>query len=186
VRRLLAPQGEIIRSAWVTEFDDPSYLGYLSTESGRFFSLDARHGQCAELPIERFFPRREAIMIFGNLFDQTVRIIDGSSVHYMAISSDTPYRQLRTYRLGGPSCRAGAGARRPAPCRLTFTSGDSAYIYPRLLMGWSWHCIPLCLLLAAGIAMLARRESRSRFILKVLGVLVFGLFLAVPLLLWRR
>jgi len=125
-------------------------------------------------------------MIFGNLFDQTVRIIDGSSVHYMAISSDTPYRQLRTYRLEVPSDRADAVARWLFPFELTFTSGDSAYIYPRLLMGWSWHCIPLCLLLAAGIAMLARRESRSRFILKVLGVLVFGLFLAVPLLLWRR
>ncbi len=186
VGRLLAPQDESIRSACVTEFDDPSYLGYLSTESGRFFSLDAQQGQCAELPIERFFPRREAIMIFGNLFDQTVRIIDGSSVHYMAISSDTPYRQLRTYRLEVPSDLADAVARWLFPFELTFTSGDSAYIYPRLLMGWSWRCIPLCLLLATGIALLARRESRPRFILKVLGVLVFGLFLAVPLLLWRR
>lgn len=185
-RRLHAPQGDGIQMAWVTEFDNHRSLGYVSSESGRFYSVDALSGQCMELPLGGFSPRRESLMVFGNFFDQTIRIIDEPSVRYIAINSAAPLQQLRLYSLELPSDWVDRVAQWLFPFELTLTSRNSVYIYPRMQAHWSWQGLPLCFLLACLTAGLTRRESVVSRILKACGVLLFGIYLALPLLLWRR
>lgn len=186
LRRLEAPEGERIEMAWITEYEVNTTLGYVSTASGRMYRVDAARGTCYEMPVGGFSPGKESLMVFGNVFDQTVRIIGSPIIRYEAISSATPHRGLRSYRVRVPEDWVDHVAQWVFPFELSVRSGDSTYIYPRVQARWTWHCLPLCVLLAAATLAITRGERRGRRIAKALGTLLFGVYLFVPLLLWRR
>lgn len=186
LRELEAPQGESIENAWVTEYEKNSTLGYISTSSGRLYRVDAASGACSEVPVGRFAPREESLMIFGNMFDQTIRIIHAPDIRYAAVTTAAPHRVLRSYTLRVPEARSDRAARWLFPFELSLTSEQSAFIYPRIIAGWTWHCLPLSVALSVATLGMSRGARRKHRLAKALGVLVLGLYLFVPLVLWRR
>ena len=72
----------------------------------------------------------------------------------------------------------------PPPFRLVFTASSDKYIKPRL-RDFSYLALGLNTLLAAGWAVYSMKKRRCRTI-RVLGILVLGIYLLVPLLLTDR
>lgn len=186
LRRLEAPRDEKIEWAWVTEYEKNTTLGYVATASGRMYRVDAMGGICTELPIGKFSPREESIMIFGNMFDQTVRIIKAPSIRYEATTSEPPHSALRSYTVRVPEDWVDFAARWLLPFEMSLSNDNSAYIYPRIQAGWGWRSLCLGVLLAAATVRISRGEQRRRRIFKTLGVLLLGIYLFIPLLVWRR
>lgn len=185
VRRLMGPPEGQIAQVWVTEFEDRLSLGYVATTLGGFYRIDARTGACVELPIGGFDPRTMSLVLLGNKFDQTVKIIQERAVRYVALSGGAGApRVLRTRQLDVPEMASARVGRFLVPFELHFSDGDSAQVYPRVL--WSGvSSLVLGALLALATMVVFRRFSCGRRIVSALGVLFLGVYLLIPLLLWR-
>ena len=184
VRRLEAPARGKIDQVWLTEFEDMRSLGYLSTDDGGFYRIDARTGACEALPVGGYDPHRTTMVILGNKFDQTVKLIEDSVVRYVALSAGSAPQVLRTHRFVLPAMVSEQVGRYLVPFELAFSDRLSTQIYPRVEY-FGWTALPLALLLAVATFFLFHRAPLTQRLFKALGVLVFGVYLLIPLLLWR-
>lgn len=178
VRRPDIPAGLGIEHIFVTEFRDRRLLGLLVDKDNRLHALETDYTLHA-LPIGTVDPRRESLSIVGDLFYWTVEVGNAGSERLIAVNA-RDYTRVDEHVF---EPMAGAWQRRFGylfPFSLSFTSSTDGYVEPRL-GDFSLSALWLGLALGMGCALLCRRPLGGRW-WQVAGVIVFGLFLFIPLL----
>ena len=125
------------------------------------------------MPVGSFDPTTESLMIVGNLFNRTVHIGGNDSVRWYGLRADD--RTLVTQReVSFPPSAAQKIAGWVFPFRLSFTSSDDGYAYPRFEGGSPWAFVLGAVLAGAWIAM--RRKRKRRIVLPALVILATGMY----------
>ena len=178
VRRTEIPASLGIRHFFVTEFPDQRLFGFLTDRQNRLYALEAEDYSLHEIPVGEFDPTQDGIMIIGDKFYWTVTVQNAESERLVAVNA-RDYSKADEYR---PDTTIEAWERRAEylfPFTLSFTSPLDGFVKPRLA-GFSWQALGLGALLALAYALLHRRTIRCR-IPALCGILLFGLFLFIPL-----
>ena len=180
VRRTdISPSLEI-RRIFVTEFADRRLFGFLVDKDDRFYALETGDYSLHELPVGTFDPAQEGMMIVGDMFYWTV-ILQGLGTERLVAVNARDYSRVDAY---APESAPEAWERRAEylfPFSLSFTSPLDGYVKPRL---GDFSCLAFGLgaLLAAAYAVLRRRMPPGKRLLRMAGIVLFGLFLFIPLL----
>ena len=160
VRRTDIPAELGIRHIFVTEYADHRLFGFL--------------------PVGTFDPAREGMMIIGDMFYWTVTVQASESERLVAINA-RDYSRADEYV---PRSAAQTWERRAEylfPFSLSFTSPLDGYVKPRLA-DFSCLAFGLGAVLAVVYAVLRRRVPPGKRVLRIAGIVLFGLFLFIPLL----
>lgn len=136
-----------------------------------------------QLPIDRFDPRTEEIMIIADLFHWTVCVSGDRGTRYYAVDAND-YSLCGTLSDPSEVRWTEKVAKWVFPFELSFTSYDDEYVYPRLT-NFSVSALVLNLLLA-GIYLLVLRRQMRYTVIPACGVVILGLYLFLPLLVLRR
>lgn len=179
VRRTDIADSLQIGQIFVTEFADRKNLGFLVDSEKRFYTLDAEDYGLHEIPLGTFDPTRESMMIIGDMFYWTVAIQGSESKRYVAVNA-RDYSLADVYRPEETPQAWVEYAKYLFPFELTFTSPQDGYVKPRIAE-LSPRALWLGLALGALYALI-RRKSPGRRRWQIAGVVLLGLFLFVPLL----
>ena len=87
VRRTDVADSLQIGQIFVTEFADRKSLGFLVDSEKRFYTLGAEDYKLHEIPVGKFGPTRENMMIIGDMFYWTVTIQGAESKRYVAVNA---------------------------------------------------------------------------------------------------
>ena len=156
----------------VTEFPGRQYIGYLTDRNSQLYVLTSDY-KMIRMPVGSFDPKTESLMIVGNLFNRTVRISGNDSVRWYGLRADD--RTLVTQQeVSFPPSAAQKIAGWLFPFRLSFTSSDDGYAYPRFEGGSPYAFILGVLLAGAWITM--RRKRKQRVVLPALVILATGMY----------
>lgn len=186
LRRLSSPSSAPIQAAWVTEFDERWSLGFVSTQDGRFYYVEAASGECIELPVGGYDPVQRPILIYGNLLDMTTRVITDDSVRYLAVSRGLAPRVLRNFCQVIPRDKSDCIAEYLFPFEMRLSSPHTSYIFPYVERGLGWRSFVLSALLSLVLFFLLRAGTLQGRLIKSAAVLLLGVFALIPLLVWRR
>lgn len=185
-----------ISDIFVTEFPDRKLLGFISGVNGELMALSAEDYSIHEVPVGGFFPRKEQIMIVGDMFYWTVniqsleseRIVAVNPRNWKCVESHTPeikvekWEKVQEYIF---------------PFSLEFISPLDEYIRPRIeniSLKALWTGAFLMLLYAAGSYFCKKRNkpgydknSGGIFISIFLysAILVFGIYAFIPLIVFN-
>ena len=168
-----------IGQIFVTEFADRKSLGFLVDSEKRFYTLGAEDYKLHEIPVGKFGPTRENMMIIGDMFYWTVTIQGAESKRYVAVNA-RDYSLADEYRPEEKPQAWAEYAKYLFPFELSFTSPLDGYVKPRIAEV-SFQALWLGLVLGAFYALIRRRSPGGR-LWQTVGVVLFGLFLFVPLL----
>ncbi len=183
VRYVEIPDSVRITDIFVTEFSDRRSYAFLSDSAHRMYLLTHPGYELKPLPIDRFDPRTEEIMIIADLFHWTVSVSGNDGTRYYAVDAND-YSLCGTLTQPQEERWTDRVARWIFPFELSFTSYDDEYVYPRLA-NFSAAALVLNLLLA-GVYLLLRRRQARQAVIPTCGVVLLGLFLFIPLLVIRR
>ena len=157
---------------FVTEFPGRQYIGYLTDRNSQLYVLTSDY-ELIRMPVGSFDPKSESLMIVGNLFNRTVRISGDDSVRWYGLRADD--RTLVTQReVSFPPSAAQKIAEWLFPFRLSFTSSDDGYAYPRFEGGSPYAFILGAVLAGLWVAM--RRKKKQRVVLPALVILATGMY----------
>ena len=179
VRRTDVADSLQIGQIFVTEFADRKSLGFLVDSKKRFYTLGAEDYKLHEIPVGKFGPTRENMMIIGDMFYWTVTIQGAESKRYVAVNA-RDYSLADEYRPEEKPQAWAEYAKYLFPFELSFTSPLDGYVKPRIAEV-SFQALWLGLVLGAFYALIRRRSPGGR-LWQTVGVVLFGLFLFVPLL----
>lgn len=179
VRRTDVADSLQIGQIFVTEFADRKSLGFLVDSEKRFYTLGAEDYKLHEIPVGKFGPTRENMMIIGDMFYWTVTIQGAESKRYVAVNA-RDYSLADEYRPEEKPQAWAEYAKYLFPFELSFTSPLDGYVKPRIAEV-SFQALWLGLVLGAFYALIRRRSPGGR-LWQTVGVVLFGLFLFVPLL----
>ena len=160
-------------------FADRKSLGFLVDSEKRFYTLGAEDYKLHEIPVGKFGPTRENMMIIGDMFYWTVTIQGAESKRYVAVNA-RDYSLADEYRPEEKPQAWAEYAKYLFPFELSFTSPLDGYVKPRIAEV-SFQALWLGLALGAFYALIRRRSPGGR-LWQTVGVVLFGLFLFVPLL----
>ena len=161
-----------MRHAFVTEFRNKRYFGFLTDEKHNLYALDKDYN-LVELPVEHFDPETESLMIIANMFNWTIRIDGDNEVRWYGIDSDD-HSLIRDRQLEFTPSTAQNMAEYIFPFSLSFTSYNDKYAYPRL-EDISYKALILNVVLAGVLVVIRRRKNKS-MILPALVTIVTGLY----------
>ena len=183
VRYIDIPDSVRITDIFVTEFSNRRSYAFLSDTAHRMYLLTNPGYELKQLPIDRFDPRTEEIMIIADLFHWTVCVSGDRGTRYYAVDAND-YSLCGTLSDPSEVRWTEKVAKWVFPFELSFTSYDDEYVYPRLT-NFSVSAVVLNLLLA-GIYLLVRRCQMRDAVIPACGVVILGLYLFIPLLVLRR
>ena len=87
-----------------------------------FYVLNNKTYDVIKTGVPSFNPEEDALSIFGNMFDWTVRVTGAGADRYYAVDARREYRLIDSMVYGSE--------RTPLP-GLVFTSYDDGYVKPR-------------------------------------------------------
>ena len=161
-----------MRHAFVTEFRSKRYFGFLTDGNHNLYALDKDYN-LVKLPVERFDPETESLMIIANMFNWTIRIDGDSEVRWYGIDSDD-HSLIRDRQMEFAPGSARKIAEYIFPFSLSFTSYNDKYTYLRL-EDISYKALILNIVLAGVLVVIRRRKNKS-LILPALVTIVTGLY----------
>ncbi|ADV43129.1 DUF4857 domain-containing protein [Bacteroides helcogenes] len=121
VRAISLPEGVKVNQLFVTEFKSRKTLGFLTDTDNHFYVLNSKTYELVKTGVPTYDPKKDAITIFGNMFDWTVCIKTDNNVMYYALDANN-YKLLRSIQS------ADENTGMPG---LHFTSSEDKYVKPR-------------------------------------------------------
>lgn len=182
VRRIEQPDSVVFTHAFVTEFPDKRLLGFLGNDRGDIHALEADYS-LHRLPLRPVDLRRERLIIVGDHFYWTA-IIERQGFERLTAVNARDYSLAAEHETDFPAAKWEQARKYLFPFRLVFTASSDKYVKPRF-HDFSYLALGLNLLLAIGWAVYSRKRRRCRAV-RILGILVLGIYLLVPLLLTSR
>lgn len=179
------PADEKAESVFIMENTDSRELGFVSCESGNFHVIERDGYKVTKLPVGEVNPRREKVSVMKNLFNWIVKISDDRQVRWYALDSDD-YSLLGSYGMTGEPSLSQQVASYIFPFTLSFTDINDCYAKPRF-KDFSAKALWLGAFLAVVVVavMLRGRCSRLRITVAVIATLIGGVFIFVPVMIFR-
>lgn len=87
VRLITTPESITPQHVFVTEFSDRANLGFMTDSENNMYVI-TKDNSVKLISGLKYKPERDAITIFGNLFDWTIRLVTDTHDNYYAISAD--------------------------------------------------------------------------------------------------
>lgn len=122
VHRVTLPDGLQPSYVYQTEFKNRKILGFVIGEDHQFYVLKMAGYVLAKLPIRAYNPRTDYLIILGNRFDWTVRVVSDDQDEYYAVDGET-FALIKQMTLPVEHERLWG---------IHFTSPKDKWIYPRL------------------------------------------------------
>lgn len=121
VRAIPLPEGVNVKYLFITEFKSHKTLGFLTDVNNNFYVLNNKTYDVVKTGVPAFNPEKDALSIFGNMFDWTVCIKTDDADTYYALNADD-YSLIKS--LSFPTGSSGIPG-------LHFTSYQDKYVMPR-------------------------------------------------------
>ena len=160
-------------------------LGFITDTENNAYFLEREGYSVMPLPVGKIDPRKENILVMGNLFNFTFRITRGDTTRWIAVER-TPegYSLLGEYTYVAPRTTASVVADYIFPYVLSFTSTSDSLAYPRLGR-WSGKALWLNIVLALVLAFAVRRRRGALSWSGVALTLVCGVYAFIPFIILR-
>lgn len=131
VRSIELPEGIQLKHIFVTEFRNRKTLAFMTDTDQAFYVLRSKTYDVVKVGIPAFNPEKEALSVFGNMFDWTLRVTRPEVETYYAVNADD-YSLIKSMELpAGELTVAEKTGKYIFPLRLSFTSGTDKYVMPR-------------------------------------------------------
>lgn len=181
VRRVASPDSLRFVQAYVTEFPDRRFIGFLADSQGIFYAIDARDYTLCRLPLAPTNLDEERLIVVGDMFYWTAIVDCGNREHLTAIDAQT-LAVVAEHDFDFPDASWQRTRRWVFPFRLVFSSPNDRFMAPHL-RDVSAYALLLNALCALSYLLLRRRNpNRCTVWLRSAGILLLGLFLFLPLL----
>lgn len=166
-----------MKYAFVTEFRNHRYYGFLTDAENRMYVLEAKTYQLRPLPVEYFDPEKQGLTVFGDDYYWTLQVSGDKQVDYYAVEAEN-YGLAARKTVVTPSDRAEYVGSYLFPFQLTFTSSADKFVYPRIMQ---FSAIAYLLNLCLAIVYLCRnKKPYNKKIFGALLLLFFGVFALFP------
>lgn len=131
VRSIELPDGIQLKHVFVTEFKNRKTLAFMTDADRSFYVLRNKTYEVVKVGIPSFDPEKEALAVFGNMFDWTLRVTRPEVEVYYAVNADD-YSLIKSMELPAEELSAAEKIGKYVfPLRLSFTSGTDKYVIPR-------------------------------------------------------
>lgn len=131
VRSIKLPEGVQLKHIFVTEFKNRKMLAFMTDINQALYVLRSKTYDVVKVGIPSFDPEEEALTVFGNMFDWTLRVTRPEAETYYAVNAGD-YSLIKSMELpAGELTAAEKVGKYVFPLRLSFTSGTDKYVTPR-------------------------------------------------------
>jgi len=121
VRAISLPEGVKAKYLFITEFKSRKTLGFLTDMENNFYVLNNKTYDLVKTGVPAFNPEKDALSIFGNMFDWTVCVKTAEADEYYALDAED-YSLIKSINFPNQSSRIPG---------LHFTSSQDKYVKPR-------------------------------------------------------
>lgn len=182
VRRIAKPDSVTFKEAFVTEYPDKRLLGFLCDDRGDIYAVEKADRSLHRLPIDTFDDSGERMIIVGDMFSWTI-IVERKGYEKLTAIDPDDYSTKAVHEIEFPDKSWECSRRWLFPFRMVFTSTSDRYIKPRI-RDLSARALCLNALLAAAYLFCRRRTGKSLTdaAVRTVGILLFGIYLLIPLL----
>lgn len=131
VMRIELPSGVVAKHLFIAEFKDRKLLGLLTDENNRFYALTAKDHQLIQIAIPAFNPEENALMIYGMVYQWTIKVSSKKEASYYAIDGDK-LTLLQTYTVPEESNWKKTIGNYVDRISIRFSDPLDKFIYPRI------------------------------------------------------
>jgi len=170
--------------AFLLEETDRSILGLVTDTDNNPYIIERDSYKVVPLPIGKINPRKESVLLMGNLFNLTFRISADGTSRWRAVSRDG-YSLLGEYNYTAPTTASTTIARYIFPYTLSFVSKNDSLAYPRF-GNFSAKALLLNALLASVLLIVSRRRKSMPLYCGSLITLGCGIFAFIPSMIFRN
>lgn len=167
-----------------TEFRNRKFFGLLTDQQNNLYILKTKTYELQKLPITGFDPERYSMTIIGDLFNWTVQVGEDNKTAIYAIDAMS-YELADTLNYPVQESVLSDFSRYLFPFEITLTSYDDLWVYPRIAEV-SFYAVGLNFLLAVICLMRIRRRNIGFYLPVLIGVLIGGLFVFIPAMLFIK
>lgn len=174
------PAGIKASKVFIWEEADRSLLGMLTDTENRPYIIYSEGHEAVRLPDNAgtIDPRKESIVVMGNLFNITMRITSAESTRWRAFDSDS-LKLIGALDFPKDITAARQAGRYIFPFDITFTSVYDSLAYPRS-GGFSLLALPLDILLGCILLWLGIRRKSNQMKWCALITVFCGLYSFIP------
>lgn len=131
VRNIELPAGVRAEHVFITEFRNRETLGFMTDDQNRFYAIMAKDYTFRQLDIPSFDPENNSLMIYGMVFQWTLKVSSKQGVTYYVLNGDD-FSLIRTFE----EIREESVASKIGECLskigITFTDPLDKFVYPRI------------------------------------------------------
>ena len=132
VRHISLPKDVKLNHIFITEFANRKTLAFMTDVNNSFYVLTKKGYKVEKVGIPSFDPRKDALTIFGNMFDWTVIVDSENGRDYYAINSeDYSLIDRMPYMFSNDDIWSKIG-KYIIPLHISFTDYFDNYIFPRV------------------------------------------------------
>lgn len=184
--KLIKPDTLVADRVFVMENNETRHLGFVTDTNHNLYIIETEGYRIVPLPVGKFDPEKDRISVVKNVFNTVVKINDGKTVQWTAISSDD-YSPIGSYAFEYPVSASEKAEAYIFPFSLSFTSVNDCVAKPRF-EDWSLKALFLNAALAIVLAVVwRRRRHNAACTASCFAVtLVFGIFAFIPLIIIRN
>lgn len=174
------PGGAKASKVFIMEEANRDILGFIADTDNNFYILEKEGYKVYPLPVGKVDPRKQSILVMGNLFNYACRISgEGESAWRAVGRTANGYELLGAYDFKKEPTTAAKIADYIFPYALTFTSHSDSLAYPRIV-GISFSAIYLNVVLALLLFVVVRRRKDGNPVVGSVVTLVCGIFSFIP------
>ncbi len=172
-----------INQIFVTEFSDKRHFAFLADKDHRFYALDAEDYSLHQIPIGKFDPTNDAMMIIGDMFYWTITLQRDNDERLVAVNA-RDYSLVDTFIPEEEVDPAEIYGRYLFPTTLAFTSFKDTFVRPRVTP-FSFPALILGAFLALVYGLLHRHDLKGH-LWQMVGMLILGIYVFLPLIIMER
>lgn len=177
------PQGLEASKAFIIEENDLSILGFVTDTLNNLYLIERDGYRVVPLQVGKIDPRKENMLIMGNLFNITMRFSGDGVSRWRAVQRTADgYKPAESLDFNQPATTTGKISEYLFPYTLAYASNADFLAYPRI-NNISLNAIYLNIVLALLLAIAWKRRKDAWLIGGCTATLLFGIFAFIPFIL---
>lgn len=131
VEKIDLPENIVPKHLFITEFKNRSILGFLTDEKNHFYAISTKGHELTRIDIPQFVPEENAVMIYGMVYQWTVKVSSKEKVCYYALDGET-LSLIKSYEVPDEPSLSKTVEQYLSRLAIRFSSPLDKFIYPRL------------------------------------------------------
>lgn len=131
VRKIDAPADIQLKNVFITEHRNRRTIGYATDSQDAFYVIELPDYRFKKVGIPAFIPEEQAMMIYGNPLDWTIKLTSKDAVRYYAVDA-TDYSLIGEYQEEQVDSFKDKTDAFMAVIGLRFTHPFDKFVYPRI------------------------------------------------------